>query len=83
MFFFFFFWGGGGGGERKREGGYKNFPLEYVTFCFKFKWNFKEIFVYRGQGLTLADLAKIIAFCLKFSSRKKKTIYIEVKYVSF
>ena len=31
--------------------------------------------MYSGQGLTLAVLAKKIAFCLKFSSRKKN-IYL-------
>ena len=32
--------------------------------------------MYSSQGLTLAVLAKIIAFCLKFSSRKKKKNYL-------
>ena len=31
--------------------------------------------MYSGQGLTLAVLAKITAFCLKFSSRKKICLY--------
>ena len=31
--------------------------------------------MYSGQGLTLAVLAKIIVFCLKFSLRKKIYLY--------